>query len=199
MRCVRLASFSLEILLGLTALLLLNSLVAAEPEVMICKRTDGTQIFTNRTKDVTGCSEYRIQSELGYVKRIVEEKPPATDERKPIPPQGPAGMPPIQIIINNISAPTPPPAARIEVGAQIGEIPFETSRMLSVGMTEAEVLRRAGQPQSTLIGSYSFGSPYPFWPIFGANRFVYSSGDWVVELTFGGGRVISINQFRPRP
>ena len=72
--------------------------------------------------------------------------------------------------------------------------------MLSVGMTEAEILRRAGLPQATLIGgSYSFGSPYPFWPIFGANRFVYSSGDWLVELMFTGGRVMSINQNRVRP
>lgn len=196
MPCVR--HTSLEAVFALTALLFLTSLAAAEPEVMTCKRADGTQIFTNKTKGVTGCSEYRIQSELGYVRRIVEEKAPEKAEPKPVVPQGSVGMPPIQIIINNISAPAPPPA-RIEVGAPIGEIPFETSRMLSVGMTEAEVLRRAGQPQSTLIGSYSFGSPYPTWPIFGANRYVYSSGDWVVELTFGGGRVISINQFRPRP
>lgn len=196
MPCVR--HTFLGVLLALTSLLLLRSLALAEPEVMTCKRADGTDVFTNKTKDMTGCSEYTIRSELGYVKRIVEEKPPEKEDRKPVAPQAPAGMPPIQIIINNISNPTPPPP-RIEVGAPIGEIPFEISRMLSVGMTEAEVLRRAGQPQSTLIGSYSFGSPYPVWPIFGANRFVYSSGDWVVELTFGGGRVISINQFRPRP
>jgi len=28
---------------------------------------------------------------------------------------------------------------------------------------------------------------------------VYSSGDWIVELTFSGGRVLSINQTRLRP
>jgi hypothetical protein len=181
-----------------TALLLLNGLALAEPEAMICNRADGTEVYTNKTKGMTGCHEYTIRSELGYVKRVVEEKPQEKEDHKPVPVQAQAGMQPIQIIINNISNPTPPPP-RIEVGEPIGEIPFEISRMLSVGMTEAEVLRRAGQPQTTLIGSYSFGSPYPVWPIFGANRYVYSSGDWVVELTFGGGRVISINQFRPRP
>lgn len=184
--------------LALTSLLLVDNLAFAEPEVMTCKRADGTEVYTNKTKGMTGCNEYRIRSELGYVKRVVEEKPQEKDDRKPVPVPPQAGMQPIQIIINNISNPTPPPP-KIEVGAPIGEIPFEISRMLSVGMTEAEVLRRAGQPQTTLIGSYSFGSPYPVWPIFGANRYVYSSGDWVVELTFGGGRVMSINQFRPRP
>src|SRR2546427_7879737 len=84
-------------------------------------------------------------------------------------------------------------------GVQTCALPI-SYRMLSVGMTEAEVLGRAGLPQTTLIGSaYAFGSPYPFWPIFGANRFVYSSGDWIVEITFGGGRVVSINQTRLRP
>src|SRR5437867_4470712 len=59
---------------------------------------------------------------------------------------------------------------------------------------------QAGCPQTSLFGgAYAFGSPYPFWPIFGANRFVYSSGGWIVEITFGGGRVVSINQPRLRP
>ena len=198
MACVR--STLLTVLLVPTCLFLSNSLALAEPEAMICKRADGTEVFTNRTKGMTGCNEYKIRSELGYVRRVVEEKPQEKEDRKPlsVPVPTQAGMQPIQIIINNISAPVPP-APKIEIGAPIGEIPFEISRMLSVGMTEAEVLRRAGQPQTTLIGSYSFGAPYPSWPIFGANRYIYSSGDWVVELTFGGGRVMSINQFRPRP
>jgi hypothetical protein len=198
MPCVRYTF--LAVLLAPASLFLSNSLALADPEAMICKRADGTEIYTNRTKGMTGCNEYKIRSELGYVKRIVEDQPKEKEDRKPLPVPVPtqAGMQPIQIIINNIAAPTPP-APKIEVGAPIGEIAFETSRMLSVGMTEAEVLRRAGQPQTTLIGSYALGYPYPTWPIFGANRYVYSSGDWVVELTFGGGRVLSINQYRPRP
>lgn len=153
-------------------------------------------LFTNKSKDLAGCSPYRLRTELGFVKKTMEEKKEAP--KLAVEQQAPPAAQPITInIMINAPPPTPPP---IEMLAPVGEIPFETYRMLSVGMTEAEVLGRAGLPQTTYIGSaYSFGSPYPFWPVFGANRFVYSSGDWIVELTFGGGRVISINQTRLRP
>ncbi len=178
----------------LSAVLLPLSATAAEPELWSCTKADGTTTFTNKTKDLSGCSAYTLRSELGYVRRAVEEK-----KEEPQPPESKtqAALPPININIM-VSAPPPAPPA-IEMPAPVGEIPFEVVRMLSVGMTEAEILRRAGLPQATLIGSHSFGSPYPFWPIFGANRFVYSSGDWIVELTFTGGRVFSINQVRIRP
>jgi hypothetical protein len=143
---------------------------------------------------LTGCKAYTPQSELGYAKRTVEQK----EERKPSEPQVQLALPPIHITINVQSAP-PPQVERVILSPPVGEIPFQVIRMLSVGMSEAEVLSRAGLPQFTLIGSQSFGFPFPTWPIFGANRFVYSSGDWIVEVTFGGGRVISINEFRPRP
>lgn len=175
------------------SLLLFTLPAAAETDMWTCKRADGTEIFTNKTKGLTGCGEYVLRTELGYVKRSTEEQGPAIEARTPTPPQPQAGMPPITIVINNMVS----PPARADVALPVGEIPFEVFRMLSVGMSEAEVLRRAGLPQSTLIGPYALGSPYPVWPVFGANRFVYSSGDWVVELTFGGGRVLSINQFRP--
>jgi hypothetical protein len=175
----------------LAPLFLFNGPAIADTEVWICTRVDGTEVFTNRMK-LTGCKEYTPQSELGYVKRTVEQK----EERKPSEPQVQLALPPINITINVQSAPPPP---RLEMRAPVGEIPFQVIRMLSVGMSEAEVLSRAGLPQFTLIGSQSFGVPFPTWPIFGANRFVYSSGDWIVEVTFGGGRVISINEFRPRP
>lgn len=166
----------------------------AETEVWLCARADGTEVFTNKAKDLTGCKEYTPRAELGYVKRTAEQK----EERKPSEPQVQLALPPINITINVQSAP-PPRVERVELRPPVGEIPFQVSRMLSVGMSEAEVLSRAGLPQFTLIGSQSFGFPFPIWPIFGANRFVYSSGDWIVEVTFGGGRVISINEFRPRP
>jgi hypothetical protein len=178
----------------LSAVLFPLSVTAAETELWSCTKADGTTTFTNKTKDLSGCGAYALRSELGYVKRAVEEK---KEEPKPLESKTQAALPPININIM-VSAP-PPPAPPVIETAPAGEIPFEVVRMLSVGMTEAEILRRAGLPQATLIGSHSFSSPYPFWPIFGANRFVYSSGDWIVELTFTGGRVFSINEVRVRP
>ena len=172
----------------------------AEPELWTCKRDDGATIFANHTKGMTDCRQHRLQAELGYMKRTVEPAPVKTEEPKaPSPPTQASGQPITINIIVNAPSPASPPQ-RIEVQPPVGEISFEVARMLSVGMTEAEILRRAGLPQATLIGGgYSFGSPYPFWPVFGANRFIYSSDDWLVELTFGGGRVMSINQTRVRP
>ena len=60
---------------------------------------------------------------------------------------------------------------------------FETFRMLSTGMTRAEVLSRVGSPRHT----------------FGKSRvWVYSATDnWIVQLTFSGERVIEIKWSRP--
>jgi len=155
-------------------------------------------MFTDHIPTQVRCRAYTVRSELGYFKRAAE--PPAVIQEAPKPPEPQAQPAPSPITINIVISTPPPRPPVIDTLAPVGEIPFETYRMLSVGMTEAEVLGRAGLPQTTLIGSsYSFGSPYPFWPVFGANRFVYSSGDWIVELTFGGGRVVSINQTRLRP
>src|SRR5712691_82814 len=163
--------------------LLLPLPASAESELWTCNRVDGSIMFTNKSQDLTGCSQYRLRTEVRFFKGTGQPE-------KHVPKPTAAPQEP--------TAPPTPPA--IEMLAPVGEIPFETYRMLSVGMTEAEVLGRAGLPQTTYIGSaYPFNSPYPFWPIFGANRFVYSSGDWIVELTFSGGRVLSINQTRLRP
>lgn len=176
-----------------TSLLLFHIAAAAEPEMWLCKQADGAAIFTNKITGLTDCRQYAPHSELGYMKRT-QPKPLMPQSQPP----APTGLPPITINIV-VNTPAPPPAPVAQPTASVGEIPFEVSRMLSVGMSEAEVLRRAGLPQTTLIGSYAFGLPYSFWPVFGANQFVYSSGDWLVEITFSGGRVSSINQFRPRP
>lgn len=190
----------ISLLVTFLSLLLLPRPALADPELWTCKRADGTTIFTNKTADLSGCGAYTLRSELGYVKRSEESTPIQKEEPKPPAHQTQTSGQPININIIVNSPPPAPPPPRIEVPPPVGEIPFEVVRMLSVGMTEAEILRRAGLPQATLIGgSYTLGAPYPFWPIFGANRFVYSSGDWIVELTFGGGRVLSINQTRVRP
>jgi len=190
----------IPLLVAFLSTILLPLSATAEPELWVCKRADGSTMFTDHIPTQASCSAYTVRSELGYLKRAAE--PPAVKQEAPTPPepraQAQTALPPITINIVINTPPSPPPP--IAMLAPVGEIPFETYRMLSVGMTEAEVLGRAGLPQSTYIGSaYSFSSPYPFWPIFGANRFVYSSGDWIVELTFTGGRVLSINQTRLRP
>ena len=63
------------------------------------------------------------------------------------------------------------------------ELSFETLRMLSTGMTKAEVLSRAGSPRHSFRKS---------------RVWVYSATDnWIVELNFSGERVIGINWSRP--
>jgi hypothetical protein len=182
-----------QLLIVLASTLLLPLPASAESELWTCPRADGSTLFTDHVQTQAGCSPYTVRSELGYFKRTAE--PPAVKQEAPTPP-GPRAQaqPALPSITVNIVISPPPPTPRVI------DIPFETYRMLSVGMTEAEVLGRAGLPQTTYIGSaYSFGSPYRVWPIFGANQFVYSSGDWIVEITFGGGRVASIRQTRLRP
>jgi len=68
-----------------------------------------------------------------------------------------------------------------------GEISFETYRMLSTGTTEAEILTRAGPPR------------YTFRIARGAWVWVYLNDEWLVEVTFSGGRVANISRYRPRP
>jgi hypothetical protein len=65
------------------------------------------------------------------------------------------------------------------------ELSFEVLRMLSTGMTQSEVLSHAGPPQHKFQRSRS-------------SAWVYTTADhWIVELTFGGGRVSAINWSRP--
>ena len=77
-------------------------------------------------------------------------------------------------------------------------MPFEVFRMLSIGMTEAEVLARAGPP------TYISGLPLVagsglIAPVSNALRYSYV-GDWIVMLEFDrSGRVMNIDRFRPRP
>jgi hypothetical protein len=65
------------------------------------------------------------------------------------------------------------------------EVSFEVLRMLSTGMSKAEVVGRAGPPWHTFQRGRS-------------STWVYATTDrWIVELAFGGGRVASINWTRP--
>ncbi len=75
-----------------------------------------------------------------------------------------------------------PPTRRLP-----GEISFETYRMLSTGTTEAEILTRAGQPR------------YTFRIALGTWVWVYLNDEWLVEVTFSGGRVANISRYLPKP
>ena len=68
-----------------------------------------------------------------------------------------------------------------------GEIDFEKFRMLSTGMTQAEILTRAGNPKHI----FRIGHNIQQW--------VYTDEDWLIEITFTGGRVANIDSYRPRP
>lgn len=69
-----------------------------------------------------------------------------------------------------------------------GELEFEKFRMLSTGMTEAEVLTRTGSPKHI----FRIGHNVQHW--------VYTTEDeWLIEVTFTGGRVANIDWYRPRP
>lgn len=69
-------------------------------------------------------------------------------------------------------------------GHSAGEVSFETLRMLSTGMTKAEVLSKAGSPR------HSFKNR-------GTQRWIYSSSDhWIVEIVFSGNNVIEITWSR---
>jgi len=61
------------------------------------------------------------------------------------------------------------------------EVSFEVLRMLSTGMTKAEVLSRAGSPQHRFKNR-------------GTQSWIYSATDrWIVEIVFSGNNVIKVN------
>ena len=77
------------------------------------------------------------------------------------------------------------------------EMPFEVYRMLSLGMSEAEILKRAGPPSYVVPNTTgAFGL---LAPISSASRYYYL-GDWIVTVTFDlSGRVINLDRSRPSP
>ncbi|MEK6693945.1 MAG: outer membrane protein assembly factor BamE [Nitrospirota bacterium] len=72
----------------------------------------------------------------------------------------------------------------VVTGRAAGEVSFETLRMLSTGMTKAEVLSRAGSPRHEFKNR-------------GTQRWVYASSDrWIVEIVFSGNNAIAVNWSR---
>ncbi|HTE88205.1 MAG TPA: hypothetical protein VK639_04560 [Terriglobales bacterium] len=75
-----------------------------------------------------------------------------------------------------------PSESRAKDGGQ--EMSFEVMRMLSTGMTKGEVISHAGPPRHMFKRAR-------------AATWVYLTADhWIVELTFGGDRVLNINWSR---
>jgi hypothetical protein len=150
----------------------------ASAEMWRCALPDGSDIYTNNSKDYQGCQVYEPVAELFVISAIREAgvRPRLFQE-------------PLQ---------QPEPTRQVDERPVSGEMPFEVFRMLSIGMTEVEVLARAGPP------TYISGLPLVagsglIAPVSNALRYSYV-GDWIVMLEFDrSGRVINIDRFRPRP
>src|SRR2546427_6713455 len=118
----------IPLLVASFAALLLPHPASAESELWTCNRVDGSIMFTNKSEDLTGCSQYRLRTELGFFKGTVEAKREVP--KPPAAPQEPTAPPSAQPITINIIVSTPPPTPpAVEMLAPVGEIPFETYRM----------------------------------------------------------------------
>lgn len=161
---------TLSILGGMAAGLFWTApLYAAEDELWLCRGQEGSEVYSNR-QAAPDCKKYEPASRLAV--RSPDGEAPS-DHQKPA-----------------ASSYAPPPATETRHPPEKrkqGELDFEKFRMLSTGMTQAEILTRAGSPK------YIFP--------FGRNiqRWVYTEEDWLIEITFTGGRAANIDSYRTRP
>lgn len=144
---------------------------AETPEMWRCTRPDGSEIYTNKSGAGEDCKEYVPAARLGVL------PPGATPTVPPM-----EGGAPLEQRLAPAASERRPDERRGP-----GQISFETFRMLDTGMTETEVLVRAGPPRHTFRLSI------------GTVVWAYLNDDWVVEVTFSGGRVADISRYRPRP
>jgi len=151
---------------------------AASAEMWLCSLPTGDAIYTNIPKDYQNCAAFEPKSDVSVF----------TTNRVPLPPR-----------LEGFELPLEPKAApKAEEAFPSGEMSFETFRMLKIGMTEAEVIARAGPP--TYISSLPLaGGVGLIAPVSNALRYNYL-GDWIVVVTFDlSGRLINLDRFRPRP
>jgi hypothetical protein len=87
-----------------------------------------------------------------------------------------------------------------------GKMDFATFRILTSGMTETEVLSRAGRPFHEEFLGCGHSVPVPWCPIgcvFCQTRWDYVgegySEDWIFEVKFLGGRVFETSNYRRTP
>ena len=87
-----------------------------------------------------------------------------------------------------------------------GKMDFETFRIITSGMTETEVLGRAGRPFHKEFLGCGHSVPVPWCPAnctFCETRWDYLgdgySQDWIFEVKFLGDRVFETNNYRRTP
>ena len=167
-RCISRGIFFL--LVGLPAV--------ASAEMWLCSLPTGSVIYTNIPKDYQNCAAFEPKSDVSVF----------TTNRVPLPPR----LEGFELPLETKTVP------RAEEASPSREMSFETFRMLSIGMNEAEVITRAGPP--TYISSLPLaGGVGLIAPVSNALRYNYL-GDWIVVVTFDlSGRVINLDRFRPRP
>jgi hypothetical protein len=146
----------------------------------VCSLATDSPIYTNITKGYQDCVAFEPKSELGMFSTNVVPTSPRLEEFRPLLEPTPASLPP-----------------KAEEALPYREMPFEVFRMLSLGMSEAEILKRAGQPSYVVPNTTgAFGL---LAPISSAARYYYL-GDWIVTVTFDlSGRVINLDRSRPSP
>jgi len=150
----------------------------APAEMWLCSLPTDSAIYTNIPKGYQDCAAFEPKSELGmFTTNVVPTSPRLEGFELPLESK---------------------PAPRAEEASLSREMPFEIFRMLSIGMTEAEVIARAGPP--TYISSLPLAGGFGLIaPVSNALRYNYL-GDWIVVVTFDlSGRVINLERFRPRP
>jgi hypothetical protein len=150
----------------------------APAEMWLCSLPTDSAIYTNIPKGYQDCAAFEPKSELGmFSTNVVPTSPRLEGFELPLESK---------------------PAPRADEASPSREMPFEIFRMLSIGMTEAEVIARAGPP--TYISSLPLAGGFGLIaPVSNALRYNYL-GDWIVVVTFDlSGRVINLERFRPRP
>jgi hypothetical protein len=122
----------------------------------------------------SGCTRHELRSEFGFVSVRGQAAPAPTVRSRA---ERTAGKGIARARAKEQRRPT-------SAKPSAGEMTFEALRMLSTGMTKAEVLSRAGSPR------HSFKNR-------GTQRWIYAAPDhWIVEVMFSGNNVININWSR---
>jgi len=154
----------------------------ASAEMWRCALPDGTDIYTNNPKEYQGCQAHQPVAELSIFY-------PAAD-------RGPTAR--LPVTSETLKSAQPAPRENVDEISVPSDMPFEVYRMLSIGMSEAEVLARAGAP-TFVSGLPLAGGSGLIAPVSNALRYSYL-GDWIVVVEFDrSGRLSNLDRFRPRP
>ncbi len=144
----------------------------AAEQLWLCRQQDGSSIYTTNPQ-YSGCKEFTPSSGGLTTRPSPDLSGPPSDESQPHKYYEPSSEG------NRRSEDKPKPKGGIE---------FEKFRMLDTGMTQGEILIRAGDPKHI----FRFGRNIERW--------LYTAEDeWLVEITFTSGRVANIDWYRPRP